>query len=249
MFIRSVSEKPDAHLHLVGFPGAGGSRAHFAAWDGLLGPRVRLSVVDPWMLHFAQEREGLTRLDDVASLLVSELAALERPAVLVGHSRGSLVAYEVAQQLTAAGHGEQVSALIALAHRAPVSAPTHLVSRGGTDLLRRFLADMGGTPPEVFDDEELLTTVLDRLRSELAMSEQYRHGWSAALRCPLGVYVGRSDTSVPASEAEAWQRAVTGPSVVRSFPGGHFFPFGDATAQVVDSILEDFIFTGEAHEL
>ncbi|WP_369036293.1 thioesterase II family protein [Streptomyces adonidis] len=247
MFIRSVSAKPDATLHVIGFPGAGGSQSHFVPWDALLGPHVRLSIVDPWQLYFAQQEHHLERMTDAAALLIPELSALDSPAVLVGHSRGSLLAYETAQRLTATGRGDMVAALVALAHRAPPSPPPQLISGSSTELLGQFLREMGGTPPEVFADRELLETVLDRLRGELAMSEAYRHTWPTPLPCPLGVYTGRSDISVPAAESGLWQRAVTGPCSVRTFPGDHFFPFGEGAGPVVTALTADFVLAGDTH--
>ncbi|MEU6664776.1 thioesterase domain-containing protein [Streptomyces sp. NPDC046727] len=249
MLIRSVSDKPEASLHIVGFPGAGSSRAHFMQWDQLLGPQARLSVVDPWLLYFEQEKKGLGVLGDVAALLAAELRELRSPALLVGHSRGSLLAYETAQQLTAAGSGDRVAGLVAMAHRAPTTVPTYRLGSAGTEQLQRFLEEMGGTPPEIFADPELLGMVLDRLRSELTMSENYRHTWPRPLDCPLRVYLGDADGSVPHTESDRWQDVVTGRCTSRTFSGGHFFPFGDTAGHVVETLLNDFILAGDAHGL
>ncbi|MEU6719527.1 alpha/beta fold hydrolase [Nonomuraea sp. NPDC046802] len=242
LYIRSLKEALGARLHIVGFPGAGGSSAHFREWAGHLGWDVRLSVVDPWPLHVAV---GDGALADSARLLLPELFTFQGPLVLVGHSRGAVLAYETAQHLVAAGAADRLAALVAMAYRAPSSPPRRRFSREDDGTLRELLRQLGGTAQEVFDEPELLDAVLDRLRTELRAAEDYTDAWAVPLPCPLRLYLGRSDESVPAAEAGAWQRSVTGDFAVRILDGGHFFPFGTGSSRTVAALLDDTLYLAQ----
>ncbi|ADD39909.1 thioesterase II family protein [Stackebrandtia nassauensis] len=247
MHIRTVTPKPAARVHLIGFPGAGGSQTHFRRWDSALGPWIRLSVVDPWSLYFAAQAAEVDSLPDLASLLLPELAVSDSRFVLAGHSFGALLAYETARQLDEGRHGDRLAGLVAMAQRAPTTPAPERISHLGDDRLLRFLRDMGGTPEEVFAEPELLDLLLGRLRDEIRLSERYRDTRAEPLDRPLRVYFGDQDSGIAPIEARKWTKSVTGDHVLRTFPGGHFFPFDDF--QVVSALLEDTLTKEPLHDI
>ncbi|MGH8878937.1 MAG: thioesterase II family protein, partial [Stackebrandtia sp.] len=190
MHIRPISPKPAAEVHVIGFPGAGGSQSHFRQWDEPLGARMRLSVVDPWSLYFAAQSAEVDSLPELAALLAPELAASDSPFVLAGHSFGALLAFEVARQLSGSGHDALLAGFVTMAQRAPTSPVPETLSDRPDHRLRSFLRRMGGTPEEVFAEPELLELLLHRLRDEVRLSERYQPGRSATVPCPLRVYLG-----------------------------------------------------------
>jgi surfactin synthase thioesterase subunit len=239
MFIRDVSEKPAAALDVVGIPGAGGSLREFRVWDEPLGPRLALRVVDPWALHFASEREGVSDIGGVARLLAPELLACGRRVVLVGHSRGSLVAYELARSLVEAGRDNLLHGLVAMAHCAPSEPPLHPLDVSDPEVLRGFLEEMGVAPPEVMRDAELLDLLLSRMAVELGHSENYKDTWPQPLPGRVHVYWGRDDAHVLPETLDAW-RASAAECAFREFAGGHFFPFQESRDAVVRALRADF---------
>ncbi len=238
MYLRDVRGDPDGP-RLVCLPGAAASPVPFRAWADAFAGRYHLQVADPWALYLATEGRANATLADTARLIAPEVAD-GPPAVLVGHSRGALLAYEVAQQLHDAGRGGAVQAVVAMAHRAPTSPPLMPVAGAPDGTLIEFLHEAGGTDEAAFDDPELLQLILARLRAELTTSEGYRSPWPAPLPADLYLYLGCDDASVPTAEADAWRKCVDGAFTHRVFPGGHFFPFAESPGLVHEALADDF---------
>jgi pyochelin biosynthesis protein PchC len=239
MFIRDLSAGDGNGTCFLCIPGAGGSEQHFRGWASLLGSCHALSAVDPWALYFAAEQEKVASLEALVHLLMPELMRRGRPMVLVGHSRGSLIAYELAQSLAEAGRLDLVQGVVAMAHRAPSVPSPRSVDVHDRSSLQDFLVAMGGTPDEVLHDQELLDLVLGRLGTELSMSEEYQHARTRKFPGRIHVYRGRDDVYVPAEALAPW-RSTAEDCVFRDFEGGHFFPFRESENAVVTALCEDF---------
>lgn len=214
--------RPDAKYRLLCLPYAGGSSSTYVKWGPALDPDIELVCVDP---PGRGTRFGETRIGDVSRLsmrLAEELLpSLDRPFMLLGHSNGALLAFELARQLRA--HGRLPHIFFASAKR----APSRVKETGNwhalpDDLLVAFLRATGIGQPEFYENRELVDLYLPTLRADLSLSETYRYHAAAPLDAHLVTLRGSDDHGMDEDDLRSWAIEFTGS--VKHFPisGGHF---------------------------
>ncbi|WP_157264419.1 thioesterase II family protein [Azohydromonas aeria] len=156
-----------------------------------------------------------------AELLRQMRPHLHGPCVLFGHSLGSLLAYLVARLARSQGLPAP-RALVVSGGR----APTRVIDRGWHRLprpeLHRVLRDLGGCPPAILAEPELMDLYEPVIRADFAALAHYRHEVAAPFDFPVTVLVG-ADDEVSEDDARAWQQETTLPLQLHRFPGNHFF--------------------------
>jgi medium-chain acyl-[acyl-carrier-protein] hydrolase len=85
------------------------------------------------------------------------------------------------------------------------------------------LRELGGTPAEVFEHEELLELLLPIIRADFQLADEYAYQPGRLLTIPVSVYGGSNDPEIPINDLAGWQAEVVRPIRVRVFPGDHFF--------------------------
>jgi surfactin synthase thioesterase subunit len=179
-----------------------------------------------------------TDLIILANELSEELnqRALDRPFVLLGHSMGGLLAYEIARALRKRGH-EMPRLLVITGCRPPhtIVVKQPLYALPDKELIDVLQERYGGIPPAVRDNPELQELLLPALRADFQMIETYRYAEAPPLDAPLLVLGGTDDPAVSASDLSDWRRYTTQRCNVRLLPGGHFFLFGGDGSQLATS--------------
>ncbi|MFF3941708.1 thioesterase II family protein [Streptomyces phaeofaciens] len=224
-WFRCFEERTSAATRLICFPHAGGSAVFYRDWHRLASPAVEV--------HAVQYPGRADRLRDpligdarrLAETVTRELRPLlDRPVALFGHSMGSLIAYETARLLTAAG-----------------TPPVHLFVSGGSaahdpgrlvdrvaqapeEVLVAKLRLLGGTETEALANAELRSLVLPYLRNDFAVVESYRHLPGPALTVPVTAFAGAEDPVVRPEGVARWAELTSGDFTCHVLPGGHFFP-------------------------
>ncbi|MET8727399.1 alpha/beta fold hydrolase [Streptomyces parvus] len=228
-----------AAVRLFCFAHAGGGSTAYRPWRHALAPGIDVrSIVLPG--REARVRElPYRRVEQLLHPLCEALEPyLDRPYAFFGHSLGSVLAYEVARRFSAGPQGGP-GLLIVSGRRGP-RLPT---SRRGFSTLpdAEFLAGLGvlgGTPPEVLGEEQLLRLLLPTLRADFELNESYRTLPGPRLRCPVAAYMGTDDTEVDRPELLAWGEETTGEFGLRVFPGGHFY-LKDEGNDVLGAVRQD----------
>lgn len=225
-WLARVDFRPGVALRLVCFPHAGAGAAPFMRWLPQMPEHVALCPIR------APGRELVWReplLRDVPSLADGAFAALAtlppKPTVLLGHSLGAAVAFEVARRMEAAGSPPE---LLIVSAKPPVHLPSRKPLLSGLPDARFVDAvdeTYGGIPPEVRAEPELLAMVLPILRADLSASESYRPVPEPRLRCPIRVCYGVDDRAVDPAQLPAWGELTQGALDIESFAGGHFYLF------------------------
>jgi pyochelin biosynthetic protein PchC len=93
------------------------------------------------------------------------------------------------------------------------------------------LTALGGTPPEVLANRELMEFILPFLRADFQLINTYQpstlvsdeDGRSPPLSVPLLVLSGRQDLGCPPQASRDWATVTSGTAEVHEFDGGHFF--------------------------
>jgi surfactin synthase thioesterase subunit len=219
----------DPAVRLLCFPHAGRGGSMFRSWPGLLPPSVEVCAVNPPGRESRFAEPLVPTMDELVGALLPALRPLldaGPPVVLFGHSMGALVAFEVAARLAGAARGP--AGLIVSGcpppHRPPVGPRVSDLDD------RAFLARLrllGGTPPELLDNDAAMELLLPVLRSDHRLAEGYeqdvRAGRRRGVRCPITVLAGDADPETQSADLDAWAELTTAGCAVRSFAGGHFF--------------------------
>jgi surfactin synthase thioesterase subunit len=217
----------DALIRLVCIPYAGGGTAVFHRWQQALPKRVDLV---PLCLpgHDGRLSETLhTDIHDLAGELADDLCpALDRPYMLLGHSLGAWIAFEMARELRRR-NARSPEMLIVAAARAPDTPisrpPLHLLS--DPEFIAAIHERYDGIPAAVLASPELLAMLTPVLRADFRMGETYRYRPEMPLDVEILALGGAEDPAVSATQLAAWHDHTVAGCSVRLFPGGHFFLF------------------------
>ena len=223
-----LKQNPGARLRLFCFPFAGGGARTFGAWAADLPPELERDV-ELWAVNLPGREATLAdaKFTDLGSLVEALrpqiIPFLRAPFAFFGHSMGALIEFELARSLRTEGLDGPVH-LVVSAFRAPHLPDPHeaIHDLPDADLVLR-LRKLGGTPPEVLREPELMELMLPLLRADLSICETYVHQHGEPLDCSLTAFGGAGDPEVSREELEGWQSHFRGPFELHIFPGGHFF--------------------------
>ena len=231
-------------FRLFCFPYAGGSSGIFRDWAAELELNVEVCAIRLPGRERRYSELPFRRAEQVVESLVPVLRPLlETPFVMFGHSMGAMLAFELTRGIRAAT-GVEPHALFVSAHRAP-----HLPLRRRAwhglphDELIAELKALNGTPPEVFEDHDLLELVLPILRSDLELTETYASSAGPRLSCPVIAVGGSDDPTVSPQELAEWRAVTAGPFKSIVFEGGHFF-VNSARGSVLEVIRRELAVFG-----
>jgi len=159
----------------------------------------------------------------VDALADSILPYLDRPYALFGHSFGALVCFELARELH-----NRLAPMPVLLCVSGAKAPQLLID--GTTihmlpdtLLLDKVRQLGGTPEEVLENEELVSALLPAFRADFEVLETYIYSDATPLRCPILGLGGAADHQVDRASLRAWAEHTDAGFKLEMFPGDHFF--------------------------
>jgi medium-chain acyl-[acyl-carrier-protein] hydrolase len=136
---------------------------------------------------------------------------------------GSVVAYEVARRFSG-GSRPGPTCLLVSGRQAPrVTSGRRQLWKLPDDEFVAEVARLGGTPPEVLEQPDLLSMLLPALRADFELSESYQPLPGGRLTCPVMAYMGTDDSEVGHSELLRWYEETSGEFTMRVFAGDHFY--------------------------
>ena len=224
-WLRISRPNPRARLRLFCFPYAGGAASIYRTWQQHLPAEIEVCAVQlPGRENRIQERPFTDVGPLVGALLPVILPSLDRPFALFGHSMGTLIAYELAQQLQQ--HGRTPTHLFLSGRRSPVlPEPDELLHTLPSD--EQFLHELqqryNNLPAVLFEDKELRELFLPLLRADFTLVETYDNPTPILLSCPLVTFGGREDRRATEAQLRAWQTLTVADFALHCFPGGHFY--------------------------
>ncbi len=226
-WLAGFGSNPQAPVRLVGLPHAGGGTVEFRDWAGAL-PTVEVQGLRlPGREHRVAEPFAVS-VQEVVGAVAAELERLpSKPEVFFGHSLGALMAFELARL-------RPPTTLIVSGARTPDAAADRITLHTATDAaLVEQLRAWGGTPPELFEHQELLDLVLPILRADLSLGARYSHRPGPPLDCPMLALAGADDEDAPPEAVAEWASFCAAEFRHRVLPGGHFF-INTATADLLE---------------
>jgi surfactin synthase thioesterase subunit len=228
-----LARQVEPTMRLFCLPFAGGGASIYRGWSGLLPAEIEVRPIQLPGRENRIDEPALRHIDEASPLLADMVAdLLDRPFALFGHSMGALLAYGLTLELAARGR-PLPKLLIVSGRRAPHMPSTRpeIHNRPDPEFIQH-LRELGGTPPEVLANRELLELVTPMLRADFALNASLKKPASAPDRvaCPIAAFGAVDDREVPHETLKGWQTATTEPFSMRLFTGGHFYIASDRTA-------------------
>ncbi|KFF98741.1 hypothetical protein IQ62_23540 [Streptomyces scabiei] len=208
-------------------PHAGGSAGSFLPWArGQHVPGLRFVPVELPGRGTRLSEPPLSSMDQVVEGLLDVLA--HRPAnerfLLLGHSMGAQIAYETARRLAVAELRAPVSLVVSGCR--PPGAPTvatrlHDLS---DELLMKGIVELGGTPAEVLEHQDLVDLLLPVIRADLTLLARYTaRARPTVLPCPVLALGGSEDKLAGPEWISGWRSTTAARFRHRVLTGDHFF--------------------------
>ncbi|KFZ80828.1 thioesterase [Amycolatopsis sp. MJM2582] len=215
---------PAARLFL--FHHAGGSHLLYRGWAQHFPQDWELCLLEApgrGQLQHVPLIDDCDRLVDYFHTAVAPL--LDRPFGFFGHSMGALIAYQCTRQLHHDGgplpHWLGVSASEAPNTDAVTDSRPHLMS---DEELRRWLRDVGGSTPQLLDNDDLWSTFAPAFRNDFTLLATWaRPRDPEPLPVPITVFGGDRDTLISEDRLLAWHAFTTHFRGLQRYEGGHFY--------------------------
>ena len=215
---------PNALIRLFCLPYAGGNASTFTNWSkDLLADAELVAVQPPGRANRIWDPPHTTMQDLIADLYPAIRGLVDKPYILLGHSLGSRVAFELARELRRRRH-RLPAHFIASGSRAP-HLPMHdkMIHKLPREEFIAALRDLNGTPETVLQNDELMELSLPSLRADFKLSETYSPADEPPLDSTLSVFSGENDQAISQSDLIAWRRHFVHGGTITFFPSDHFF--------------------------
>lgn len=219
----SRRNRPGTAARLVCLPYAGGAASVYRAWEHLAPPHVEVCAAELPGRGARMAEEPFHRLSPLVRALGDAVEPLlDRPFALFGHSMGGLVAFELARLLRRRGWPAPCHLFVS-ASPAPGTPPTRPLLHDASDAeLTARLHGLGGSPPEVLANDELMALLLPVVRADFAALETYEYRDEQPLDVPITVFGGLEDSVVRPAVLQGWWAQSTTVQL-QLLPGDHFF--------------------------
>jgi medium-chain acyl-[acyl-carrier-protein] hydrolase len=238
IFRRCGATEPRARVFC--FPHSGGTAAAFKQLGQVLPEGLELCAFEPPGREARAAEPFAKTMDELlAPVLTHAHALFDRPYVLLGHSLGTWMAFELARKLQKTSV-RTARALVLAGCRAPHVARRPPLSQLDRHDLLEELRRMNGTPREVLDADHLMALLLPRIRADFALGERYQLADEPPLDVPVHVLGGLEDPTARPAQLSAWRSLCTGPFELTLLPGDHFFVTAQsrALAKLLARVLE-----------
>jgi surfactin synthase thioesterase subunit len=229
-------------MKLFCFPHAGASASAFSKWEKELDPRIELRPIElagrGRRIHEPLYGSLSAVIDDILAQTQYELRTASY--CLLGHSMGSLIAWELAQRIM--NNGWPGPRHIFFSGRgAPhiVRDDEKLYHRMNEIEFKKNVIELGGTPREFFDHPELLELFVPLLRNDFRIAETPPCDEAVRpLECNITVLMGKSD-SHSVEECDGWKVHTNKLCTIHHFVGGHFFLYeaGNNIPELINNTL------------
>lgn len=226
---------------LLCLPYAGGSENVYWEWKKYLKSDIHLFPI-PLKGRGRRFSEPLydtiaETVDDIFEIIKNHIYNTDY--AIYGHSMGSILAYELYYKLLDSGFNIPKHIFFS-GHKAPNDATSknNYHTLPDSEFIQKVL-EIGGTPTEVSNNNELLNLFLPILRSDFRMLNLYDFKErKEKINCDISILNGRTD-SIRKVELLLWQTLAGQKCEIFEFKGDHFFINHDTkrVVNVINSIL------------
>ncbi len=215
---------PAARLFL--FHHAGGSHLLYRGWAEHFPQDWELCLLEAPGRGHLQTQPLIDDCDQLVDYFHTAVAPLlDRPFGFFGHSLGALIAYKLTRRLLRQGDPLPtwlgVSAYGAPQGEADTDDRPHLMP---DDELRGWLRNVGGTTPQLLDNDAVWPTFSPVFRSDFKLLDTWTPPRDPEpLPVPLSVFGGRRDKLIGKDRLLSWQAFTTHFRGLERYEGDHFY--------------------------
>lgn len=215
-------------IKLFCLPYAGGSATVYHGWRRYLGHNIELHPVElagrgkRFKVPFYENMHEA--IDDIFNFIRKDLE--NGGYILFGHSMGGQLAYELCYKIKEASLPGPRHIFLSgrrPPHRVKIK-PEKILHNLPEAEFKKEIGELGGTPQEFFEHQELLDLFLPILRADYKILETYDYAEKEdRLDCPITIFSGTEDTEALIEEMREWDRYTTKEFQSYQMAGGHFF--------------------------
>ncbi len=214
---------------LICFHHAGGSTNQYL---NLLKPwkdQLEIWVLDLPARAFRSKEPAITKMDDLITLLINQLADLPpKPTRLFGHSMGALIAYELSCHCKKQANPIEIQKLGISGLAAPSNENLRnkkIISELPEDEFLSEIEKYSPMPDMVKKENSSLKFFLEVARNDMKLIESYKNSNTDILNIPSYIFSGSEDLQVPVESLTQWQKLITLAHPPYIYAGGHFYLF------------------------
>lgn len=212
-------------IKLFCIPHAGGSAVVYIRWKKYLDPSIDLIPVE---LSGRGRRIGerlydslKEAIDDVESFIESNID--EGEYMIYGHSMGCAIAYEVCCNLLEKGYKMPINLFLSGRECPFIKSKEEKVYNLSDEDFAKAIIEFGGTPKEIFENDELRKLFLPILRSDYRNTETFEPiNKDTILPVNMTVLNGKDDL-LTEEQMKGWEKLTSKEFRRYDFDGGHFF--------------------------
>lgn len=221
------------YMDIVCFPHAGGQAS---AFNFLRNERSFNAVPFEYSGHGSRISEkGYVSFAEAADAIAKEVSErFQGDMILLGHSMGAYIAYEVAYRLESIYH-RRILAVVVSGQMAPSFHRVSGIKEISDAEFAGYLKDMGGISEDVAQNDELLQLMLPIIRSDYMLLDSYHPDGTHIIKAPIYVFVSDNDKEVIETNLHEWKRCTKDMRDVVMFQGDHFYLYNDHE-QFIDSL-------------
>ncbi len=212
-------------IKLFCLPYAGGSSTIYMRWRQYLSPNIELYPVELAGRGRRYNDPLYNSLDEIAEdvySIIKKESGFSNYA-LFGHSLGSIVAYELSHKIQSKNDTMPMHIFFA-GKRAPHLAEKEEIIHGlPDDEFKHKVLELGGTPEELVQSQELLELFLPILRADFKVNETYQYiDKNCKLNTDITVINGKQE-QLTLDEITGWKQHTEKGCKIFMLDGDHFF--------------------------
>jgi medium-chain acyl-[acyl-carrier-protein] hydrolase len=212
-------------IKLFCFPYAGGSAVVYNKWKSYLNGNIELCPVElpgrGRLFSSPFYRDMNEAVGDLFRKLSQDFTSSRY--ALFGHSMGSCLVYELSQQIRHSNLNQPLHLFFSGRRPPQIEKKEKIIHTLPNDEFIAEISDLGGTPREVLEHQELLDLFIPVIRADYKLVETYKYIERGQLESKISVFNGTRDTDTNILEMKEWGKCTRGDCKVYEFEGGHFF--------------------------
>ncbi len=188
-------------------------------------------------------------INNLVEVLAKEITRfLAMPFAFFGHSLGATVAFELCRYLRKTGKEPPVHLFVSGRCAPQIPEKREPTFRLSDAEFIEYIKQLGGTPPEILENRELMELLLPTLRADFQMVQTYDYKPESPLTYPISAFGGLRDTFVRKENLEAWREQTAQNFTCRLTEGDHFF-VNSQGQKIAGFIAEDLSSVGSSMQV